>query len=157
MSLSLHYHTKRRYDLRSAECNVSHQFAVRTAIAVICLTGPSLYLSLAHFQEYGLRIEGLSTRLLLPTLGAALLVAHVMATVSGRWAEILAGDFFPSKGFLFFLVSGFAYGLAIFPGFVAEQGRTVDRRLGRSRRWLIAVPAWIWILLLILIATLGHP
>jgi hypothetical protein len=115
-----------------------------------------LYLSIKCFQEYGLGIERISGRLLLSVFAAALLVGHVITTVSGRWGEILAGDFFPSKGFLFFLVSGFAYGAAIYPDLIADQGQPGGSNIGNGRVWLIAVPAWIWISLLMLMAAVYH-
>jgi len=120
------------------------------------LIAPSLYLSLKYLQEYGLSTAKISGRLFLSLFAALLLVGHVLATVGGRLGEILAADFFPSRGFLIFMVSGFAYGAAIFPKLLVETHGPLKGSFGSGPVWLVAISAWLWILILILLGAVYH-
>ena len=128
---------------------------MRTTIALICLTTPSLYLLLKYLHEYGLTIGKISGRWFWSLFALVLLVAHVFTTVSGRLADILAADLFPFRGFLFFMVSGFAYGAAIFPQLLIEKNGPLERSLGSNYVWIVAIPAWLWISVLIILAAVN--
>ncbi|MDZ7789046.1 MAG: hypothetical protein U5L08_00845 [Xanthomonadales bacterium] len=85
-----------------------------------------------------------------------LLLGHMYVTVSGRLGDILNADFFPSRGFLFFALSGAAYGAAIFPQLILESNGATEGPSGFSRDWLVAIPAWIWLSILIGLAAIQY-
>lgn len=89
-------------------------------------------------------------------LALLLLLGHVFVTVSGKLGEILDADFFPFRGFLFFILSGAAYGAAIFPHLIVERSGLSEGLAERERRWLVAIPAWIWISVLVVLAATQH-
>lgn len=130
--------------------------AVRTIVSLTFLCGPSLYLLLMYFREYGFRIGRDSGWGVFPALAIILLLGHVFDTVSGRLGEILAADFFPVRGYLFFAVSGAAYGAAIFPHLLAEDRAVFGKSNGFKHTQLIAIPAWIWLSVLIILAVFQY-
>lgn len=129
---------------------------MRTAIALICLTGPSLYLAIQYLRDYGLAFGKEYGWGVWRVLALVLLLAHVYETVSGRSSDVLDAEFFPFRGFLFFAVSGVAYGAAIFPRIIAEKNGTAERLSAGNRNWVVAIPAWIWIAVLIGLAVVQY-
>ena len=77
-------------------------------------------------------------------------------TVSGRLGDILNADFFPFRGFVFFTISGAAYGAAIFPQLILERNGATEDPSGFNRDWLVAIPAWIWLSILIGLAAIQY-
>lgn len=129
---------------------------MRTTIALILLTGPPLYLFARCLREYGLTFRKADGWGALPLLAMLLLLAHVAVILSAEAGQILNASFFPFRGFLFFLVSGEAFSAAIFPRMFAEAIGALQNSGGLCLEWLIAVPAWICILVVIALAALNH-
>jgi hypothetical protein len=111
-------------------------------IALMLLVGPAICLAWLHFRDHGLprgrRPDWVDWRV----LALMLLLGQLYAVSVGPWAEILQGEFFPMRGLLFFMLSGVAYGAAIFPQTVARRPARWSERVAFDSRWLVAVPAW---------------
>jgi hypothetical protein len=125
-------------------------------IALMLLVGPTVCLARVYFRDHGLprgrRPHWLDWRV--PAL--MLLLGQVYAVSVGHWAVILQGQFFPMRGLLFFMVSGLAYGAAIFPQTVARRPAGWSERVAFDSRWLVAVPAWLGIAVSVVVTvTLG--
>jgi hypothetical protein len=129
---------------------------MRTTLALICLTAPALSLALVYVRENGPRPGGISTGGICSLLAAILLLAHFVSIVNGPSAENLAADFFPSRAFLFYAVSGLAYGAAMFPQLLADKSGVTRQLRPVKAAWLIAIPGWLWIVVLIILAAVGH-
>ena len=89
-------------------------------------------------------------------LALILLLGHIYVTVSGSLGDIVNADFFPLRGFLFFAISGAAYGAAIFPQLIVESDAATEGPSGFNRDWLVAIPAWIWLSILIGLAAIQY-
>lgn len=118
---------------------------MRTSIAIILLTGPSLYQFVHYLREYGLTFKKEDGWGVFPIVAMILLFTYVGVTLSSEVDQILRAEFFPSRGFLIFLVTGVAFSVAIFPKQFAESSGALPRTTGIRLEWLVAVPAWIWI------------
>lgn len=129
---------------------------MRIATALILLTGPPLWLLVHYVREYGLTFRKEDGWGVFPVLAVILLLAHVAVLLSAEAGKLLNAEFFPFKGFLFFLVSGVAFSVAIFPKLVAESTDPSQIASTRNLKSLVAVPAWIWILVVILLAILKY-
>ena len=87
-------------------------------------------------------------------------VASVLLGVMGyiTWDSgaygLLNTEFFPPRTYLLFLVSGVAFGAAIFPRQVIELVGMPSTFRNGGVEWLFVVPAWLWIVtVFVLIAT----
>lgn len=119
---------------------------MRITVALILLTGPPLWLFVRHLREYSLTFRKEDGWGVFPLLAVILLLVYVTITMSSDVGQILNKEFFPFRGFLFFLVSGIAFAVAIFPKLCAESTESFPQAAGINLEWTIAVPAWIWIL-----------
>ena len=85
----------------------------------------------------------------LPLVAMILWFALVSMTLSAGLGQFLSGEVFPYQGFLIFLVSGIAFSVAIFPKLSAEYSETLPKLSGTNLEWIIVLPAWLWILVVI--------
>lgn len=126
-----------------------------TIVALLSLTIPSAWLFFRHVRSNGWvfgRDVGLAY---LSLLAAFILVWNAFVVLRPPVETILHADFFHTRGLLFFAVSGLAYGAAIFPRVVAES-MGLPEKISESRTdWLVAVPAWIWLVVLIVLGVVG--
>ena len=94
---------------------------MQTVIAIIALAGPSMCLFARYISEYGFSFGKEDGWGIFPALAAMLLAVHAAFMLSPEAVQLLSEQFFPVRGFLFFLVSGVAFSVAIFPQIVAES------------------------------------
>ncbi|WP_376695520.1 hypothetical protein [Wenzhouxiangella sp. EGI_FJ10305] len=129
---------------------------MKTAIALMLLVGPPLSLFGLYIREYGLTISKPGGWNVFSLLAVLLLLASVAVILSGEAGRVLNAPFFPFRGILIFFVSGVAFSAAIFPGVFAQYTGTLPKADELRLEWLIAVPAWMWILVVIALVVLEY-
>ena len=126
----------------------------QVSIALLLLFAPVVVLCCLKVRD---GMGAVRPNLVLISLSAvALVLLGVLGYItwdSGAYG-LLNTEFFPSKAYLLFLVSGFAFGAAIFPRQVIELVGMPSSIRNAGLDWLFAVPAWLWIIIVfVLIAT----
>lgn len=121
-------------------------------VALILLVAPTLILALKRIREAGLAVNLLSAGSLLSALGLALLAGAVFLTFSSGAEGLLESEFLPARTLMFYLISGMAFGMAIFPSQAIELSEMPLKLQELRIAWLLVPLAWLWIAILFLLA-----
>ena len=129
---------------------------MQTVIAIAALAGPPLFLFARYLSEYGFSFRKADGWGIFPALAVVLLAVHIALMMSPEAVRILNEQLFPVRGLLVFLISGIAFSVAIFPRLVAESVMSSPGMKAVRPGLLVAIPAWLWIILIVAVAAIKY-
>jgi len=91
-----------------------------------------------------------------PSLVAGLLLIAVTLMVASGTVLDPNAHFFPRKRLMIFLLSGLAFGVAIFPRSASNLLDIENDFPGMQAHWIPLFPAWLWILIMAALTSAGY-
>ncbi|NEP61983.1 MAG: hypothetical protein F6K31_34395 [Symploca sp. SIO2G7] len=119
--------------------------------ALILVVLPTVIIAAMGLRAHGLQVDFRSVWTLHSIVGIALLGMCLFYIAGPQLEDLFNGSFFPSRSYLLFLITGMAFAVLIVPGQTLELLKLNSELEGNLLRWLIVLPAWLWMIILLVI------
>jgi len=117
-------------------------------VALILLVAPTALLLLYRIRDSGLAVDLFSVGAMVSAVGFVLLVGIVFLSYSQSLSGLFESEFLPAQILMLFLISGLAFGAAIFPRQAIELSGMSRNVQALRIEWLFVLLAWMWIAVL---------